>query len=139
MEIKEKLKKINFLISKESWLDMEILEIKGGNLVIACSTDFSYGHCLEIKFIDVFHVNINAEWKTDTSKAVLHMANDEECLAVNQNYQIEQGNILFKITAEDLQVPFYISAKNLDYNTDSVLYYKKENLKDNERIADWVQ
>ncbi len=138
MKLKEKVKKVNEIISEESWLDMELLEMKGGNLVIVCSTDFSYGHSLEIKFENVFHMSINAEWKTDTSKIVLEIVNKEESILINQNYQIEQGNVLFRVIAEDLKVPFYISAKNINYNTDSVLYYKKEHLAENERIADWV-
>ena len=108
-------------------------------LVLIGSTDFTYGHSLEIKFEEVFHVSVNTEWKTDTSKPVLYLVDDSEGLGINQRYQIEQGNTLFKILSEDLETPFYISAKNISFNTDSVLYYKKDNLESNERIADWVQ
>ncbi len=139
METKEIVQKINAIISKESWLDMEVLEIKGGSLIIIGSTDFTYGHSLEIIFEDVFHISINSEWKTNTSKPVLHLVDIKEGLTINQKYQIEQGNILFKILPEDLEIPFYISARNISFNTDNVLYYKKETLEANERIADWVK
>lgn len=139
MELKETVEQINRILSNESWLDMEVLEMKGGSLVIIGSTDFTYGHSLEIKFAEVFHMSVNTEWKTDTSKPVLYLVDNGESVEINQKYQIEQGNILFKILSEDIETPFYISAKNISFNTDSVLYYKKDNLKSNERIADWVQ
>ncbi|WKN43945.1 hypothetical protein [Tunicatimonas pelagia] len=139
MEIKEKVERINTLISRESWLDMEIHGMNGGNLLIAGSVDFTYGHSLEIIFQDIFHMSVNSEWQVDTSKTVLYVVNNGEHVNINISYQIEQGNTLFKIIAKDMKVPFYVSAKDIEFNTDKVLYYKKENLGENERIASWVK
>lgn len=139
MKIAEKIQQINSIISKELWFDMEILIRKGGNLSIVGSIDFTYGYSLEIIFLDVFHMSINTEWRTDTSKPVLEVVNGEEAWNVNGKYRIEQGNTLFKIQSEDLDVPFYVAAKDIEFNTDRVLYYKKDILDEGERIADWVQ
>jgi hypothetical protein len=139
MKIDDKLQKINAIISAESWFDMEVLEMKKGNLLIIGSTDFTYGHSLEVIFEDVFHMCINSEWKTNTNRAVFYLVDNEERIMINKSFQIEQGNILFKIISEDLEEPFYVSAKNINFNTDRVLYYKKDNLEENERIADWVK
>lgn len=139
MKIKEKVEKINSIISQESWMDMEVLSVKGGNLVIGGSIDFTYGHSLEIIFEDIFYLSINMEWKVDTSKPTLFVADREEAMEVNKAFRVEQGNLIFKLKAEDVEEFFYVAAKNLDFNTDRVLYYFKDNLGENERIADWVK
>lgn len=139
MTIREKVQAINSIIAKEKWLDMEIFHIKGVDLSIIGSIDFTYGHSVEITFIDVFHMSINAEWQTDTSKPVLEIVSGEEEYNVNGKYRIQEGNILFKIASEDLETPFYIAAKDIKFNSDRVLYYKKDNLDDGERMADWVR
>jgi len=139
MELIEIVEQINTILSKENWLDMEVLGMKGGSLTIIGSTDFTYSHSLEIKFEDVFYMSINMEWKADTSKPFLYLVDSSERIDINQKYRIEQGNTLFKILSEDLETPFYISAKKISFNTDNVLYYRKDNLENNERIADWVQ
>jgi hypothetical protein len=133
------LQEINFIISKYHWLDMEIISTKGGNLVIACSIDFTYGHSLEIIFEDYFYISINSQWQTNTLEKVLYLVTGEEADAINLKYRIEYGYSLFKIKPEYPVAPFYISAKKVVFNTDKVYYYLKDNLLEGERIADWVK
>lgn len=137
MELKDKLSFISTFIAKQPWFDFEILEMNGGDLTIIGSDDFSYHHLLEITFHDVFHMSLNREWKSDTRNAVL-LIEDEEATKLNIKFQVEQGNFVFKFVPEDFDVPFYIVAQDVSFNTDKVYYYKKENLQIGERIADWV-
>jgi len=138
MDLKTKVLE-NQMISKQPWFDMEIIGFDRGKLIIAGSIDFSYGHIMEVIFEDVFHATVNREWKTNTSTETLHIVDNLESSEINLLFQIEQGYTLFKIIFEDLSVPFYISAKNVDFNTDKVFYYKKDYLAENERIANWVK
>lgn len=138
MDLQKNIDEINAIISQGNWFDMEILERKGGDLIIIGSLDFTYGHSLEIKFGDVFHMTINTEWKVDTVKPVMYIVEGEECFLVNKKYGIEQGYTLFKIIPEGLEFPFYVSAKEIRFSTQKVYYYKKADLDANERIADWV-
>lgn len=138
MKVEEKVKYINGIICNESWLDMEVIGMNGGDIRVACSRDFTYGHFLELIFKDVFYLCLNMEWKTDTSKTVLRILNNNKSYELNKKFRIEQGNLLFEISTEDLSEPFYVAAKDFEYNEDRVLYYKKDNLEENERIADWV-
>lgn len=139
MELNIIIEQLNSIISKENWLDMEVQNLSGGVLVVAGSTDFTYGHSLEIEFHDVFYMSLNMEWKTDTSKPVFHNLDYNESLSLNSKFQIEKGFSIVKIIAEDFSEPFYVAAKSLFFNTDKVYYYHKDNLGPNERIASWVK
>jgi hypothetical protein len=120
------------------WLDMEFHEFTGTDLHIICGIDTTVGHSLEIIFEDVFHMTLNSSWMTETSKPVIILSQGEELQHINLKYGIEQGYLLFKILSEDVKSPFFVAARSIRFDTTRVYYYKRENLADNERIADWV-
>jgi hypothetical protein len=136
-----KIEEINSYLKKEMWYDFEILEYKENCLIIIGSTDFTYSHSIEIKFEDVFLSHFNTEWKSDTTKNVIEVVSGDEARIINVKNRVEQGYILFKFIPEDMEENcfFYIAAKNITYNIDTVLYSYKESLNENERIADWVK
>jgi hypothetical protein len=136
----EKIKAINSFLRKEMWFDFEILEYKENCLTIIGSTDFSYFHNIEIYFKDVFLIHCSAEWKSDTKSDVIEIITGNEAREINLKNNVEQGYTLFKFISEDIDEDrfFYVAARDLEYSTDCVLYYRKEQLKDNERIAEWV-
>jgi hypothetical protein len=136
-----KIEEINSYLKREMWYDFEVLEYKEKCLAIIGSTDFSYSHDIEIKFEDVFLFHCNSEWKSDTSKNVIEIVNGDEARTINLKNKVEQGYILFKFVPEDMDEDcfFYIAAKELNYSTETVLYYQKEQLNENERIAAWVK
>lgn len=141
MTIVEKINAINAIVKKQSWYDFEVQDLKGNNLTVIGSLDFSNNHTLEITFTDVFHMSLNTSWSSDTSEKVLLLAEGEEARKINLKFRIEQGNFLFRFIPEDFgeDTGFYIAAKDLSFNTDTVYYYKKDDLKAGERIADWVK
>jgi hypothetical protein len=134
----EKIKEINDFLKKEMWFDFELLDYSKNCLTVVGSTDFSYFHNIEISFKDVFYISCNVEWRSDTSENIIEIEQGDEARKINVANKIEQGYTLFKFIPEDNDSFFYISAKEVEYNTDCVFYYKKDNLKDNERIASWV-
>lgn len=138
MSIIEKIDAINAIISKESFFDIEVLKMTGVDLIIAGSKDFSYSHSLEIVFKDVFHIYINSKWSLDTAIPFIRILEGNDAYEYNGKYGIEQGNILFSLSVEDIGTTFCIAAKGIDFNQDIVLYYSKENLEEGERLADWV-
>ncbi len=136
-----KIEEINSYLKKEMWYDFEILEYKKNCLTIIGSTDFTYSHSIEIKFEDVFLSHFNTEWKSDTTKNVIEVVSGDEARIINVKNRVEQGYILFKFIPEDMEKNcfFYIAAKNITYNIDTVFYSYKESLNENERIANWVK
>ena len=139
VNLTNKVNELNSLLSHEIWLDMELFEIRKGCLTIIGSIDFTYGHSIEIRFEDVFYLNLRSEWTVETSNPFLKIVDGDEAYSINLQFRIESGYTLFKIIHEDANSPFYIAAKSLSYNTDRVLYYKKEKLEKNERLADWLK
>ena len=137
-EIKNIVTQIDKEIRKEKWFDFHVLNYYGSRLTIGGSVDLTYYHKLEIVFEDVFFVSgVFAGWRSDTSDEVIILPANEKDL--NQKFEIEQGYQLFIIRAEDYKNNFVVAAKNLSFSTDTVYYYNRGNLKENERIADFVK
>jgi hypothetical protein len=133
-----KINEINNFLSKELWYDFEISNSNFEKICIIGSIDFSYGHQIELYFLDVIHLTINETWKSDTKKKIFTILSGKEKEIFINNFGLESGFKIIKIINEDFK-PFYIVTKEFDYNFIKVYYYKKENLKENERIAEWIK
>lgn len=83
------------------------------NLRIGGKTSFDEKYDIIILFKDVFFLQCNYEWHTSISEKLFFIPGIEESKNININFSIEQGYNLFKIIAEDINNPFYISAKNI--------------------------
>ncbi|MBW1655360.1 hypothetical protein [Flavobacterium quisquiliarum] len=110
--MQEEIDKINNFLKNNQWCDFEIIELKG-NLRIGGKTSFSDRHDIVITFMDVFFMQILYEWKTDTQTIVFEIPDIQEQRTINLNFDIEQGFQLFKIHAEDIKSPLYVSSKGL--------------------------
>lgn len=137
-EIKDIVNKIDNIIRQEKWFDFHVLNYENGKFSVGGSVDLIYYHTLEIIFEDVFFVSgfFNG-WHSDTSKTVFTIPDNETEL--NKQYEIEQGYQLFQFQTEDYSNNFMVAAKSLSFSTDTVFYYDRKDLKENERIADFVQ
>jgi len=134
------VKQIGDYIRQNAWFDFHLWRYDGRNLVISGSTDLSYYHKLEIIFTDVFFASSFFEgWHCDTDKPVIEIPNTELNIELNIKFEIEQGYQIFIIRTEDYKNDVYVAAKEIEYNTDTVYYYQRENLGDNERLADFLK
>lgn len=130
--------KIDELIRKQGWFDFHVLSFDGNKLIVGGSIDLTYYHSLEIIFDDVFFVSgFFGGWHSDTDKAVFQIPDKEKDL--NIKYEIEQDYQLFTFKTEDFENDIIIAANNVSFNTDTVFYYDRPDLKLNERIADFVK
>lgn len=127
-ELYKKIEKLDSIIRKHSWFDMQVLQYDGWKLYIVGSTDLSYYHTLEIIFEDISFIkgHING-WKSDTSKSVFKILENE--YDFNLKYNIEEGYQLFCFKNEDYpENNILIAAANFeyfDYSNDPILYYQK--------------
>lgn len=132
------VKEIDNEIRKNKWFDFHILKYDGLTLTVAGSDDLTYYHTLEINFENIFFVSGFFEgWHSDTTKTVFQQP--ENVKKSNQKYEIEEGYQLFIFKTSDYKNDIVIAAKEIRYNTDTVFYYDRPDLKDNERIADFVK
>lgn len=106
---------INKVVKNMPCCDFEVVEYNRNNLLIGGGYSLSYAHSLLIEFEDVFFMTLNSSWSINTDNDFILLAHPNECLKINQRYQIEQGYTLFKIVPENLDIAssFYISAKNV--------------------------
>ncbi|NNV57824.1 hypothetical protein [Limnovirga soli] len=133
-KIKDIVTQIDREIRKEKSFDFHVISYDGCRLTIAGSTDLTYYHKLEIIFDDVFFVSgVFGGWHSDTERVVFSLPDNEKDL--NQKFEIEQGYELFIFKADDYKNDFIIAAKTLSFNTDTVFYYDRRDLKENERIS----
>lgn len=136
-DLRETVKMIDDMIRKHAWFDFHVFRYTGRNLIVAGSTDLCYYHTLEIIFENVFCFHgFFSEWHSDTSQPVFVLPSHVETF--NLRFEIEQGYTLFMFKTEDYSNNVYIASEKITFNTDTVFYYLRENLKENERIADFV-
>ena len=124
------VKQIDDFIRKNLWFDFQLWLYDGRKLVIVGSTDLTYYHELEIIFTDVFFASTYFEgWRSDTEKPVVEIPDTELNRELNIKFEIEQGYQIFIIRTEDYQNDIYIAAKEIDFKTDKVYYYDREEKK----------
>ena len=112
---------INKFLKSKDWFDFELDRYENGNLTILGSTDFSYYHEIEIVFEDVAFIQCPKVWSVNTIQDVIIKSYEEEQRRINIDYEIEQGNILFKIVAED-KAPIFISSRSISHKIEKVNY-----------------
>lgn len=136
-DISDLVTKIDSLIRQQTWFDFHVLTYDGSRLIIAGSSDLIYYHTLEIIFEEIFFVSgFFIGWRSDTSSTVFMVPDNEREL--NKHFEIEQGYQLFVFKTENYRNDFIVAASKLSFNTDTVFYYDRPDLKGNERVADFV-
>ena len=137
-EIRNIVSEIDDEIRQHEWFDFHILSFDGFKLIIAGGIDLIYYHKLEIIFEGVFFVSgFFQGWRSDTKQRTFLLPDNEK--EINEKYEIEQGYQLFLFKTEDYKNNVLIAAQNVSYNVDIVYYYERLDLKENERIAEFVK
>lgn len=87
----------------------------GGDIVVAGRIDTSYDEfAINIEFGTPFYISSLLAWHLDDSKPFIELAVEDEKQTIDDKYQVEQGNYIFKINAEDFETaPIIIASKNL--------------------------
>lgn len=137
-ELKDLTKEIDNIARQQKWFDFHVLNYSGSKLTIAGGTDLTYYHTLEVIFEDVFFALVFFNgWRSNTNSTVFTFPDNE--IELNRQYEIEQGYQLFVFKTEEYRNNVVIAAKKLSFNTDTVFYHDKQDLKEKERIADFVK
>lgn len=132
---------INSIIREELWFDMELAGLSGNTVTLVGGIDLTTHHTLEITFHGVFHLCLNAHWRTDVSESpLILLPAGAEAKALNIKYEVEAGHQIFKIKPEGFaeDACFFVIAEDVSYDNTTVYYYRKEDLKEGEKIAPWV-
>ncbi|HXD93063.1 MAG TPA: hypothetical protein VNX01_07600 [Bacteroidia bacterium] len=109
------IEKINNYLFKYPYFEFEIDEFNGQDLHISGGTNLPTKIDIQIIFKNVFHLNLNKEWKSDPKVGLIELASGKEEYDYNKLYYIEQGHNLYKIIPSHTgNVSFYVAAKEVE-------------------------
>ena len=118
-EIKSEMIKINSYLSKCLWMDFTLCQSDFVKIELYGTIDQTYNN-----YVDNYEIKIEFEqphfvssvfcWQLDTSKPFIQLVSEKEEYELNTKYQVEQGNYIFKINAEDFEnTSIFIAAKKI--------------------------
>jgi hypothetical protein len=114
-KINKTISQIEKAITKELWLDFDIMNFNGRTLLVTGTIDRTYKHTLEILFEDVFAILSPTEWtwdKKENSK-VLELLNEDESKSFNLKYSVVVDHKVFRFNAENIDNGCIIIAKSI--------------------------
>ena len=134
--------KINSQFANDLSLDVEIFEYRSeckDTLTIVASRDFSYYHNLEINLHEPKYFSGVFSWKNSPQDGGLIEILDatQNALLINENF-IEDFAQGVRFLNDD-GISIVAAASSITVNFDTVFYYWRDNIKEGERIADWVK
>lgn len=109
--IKAEVDKLRDYLSSKTWCDCEISEAHR-DLVIQGWTSFDQNPDILLTFKEFTFASVKREWQFDFNTQIISLIKNEESILLNQTYEIEEGNYVFKIYAEDISKPFFIIAND---------------------------
>lgn len=118
-EVQIEITKINEYLSKCSWMDFALCQSHFGKIELYGAIDQTYNnyvdnYAIKIEFEQPHFVSSLFSWQTDTSKPFIQLVSEKEEVELNTKYQVEFGNYIFKINAEDFDnPPIVIAAKKI--------------------------
>ena len=136
-KISVKLEAIQKEIDQRNIGDFRIIKYEQHDeLTLAGSFDFCYYHDIEIIFKNVSFIACpGAVFQVNRFR----LANEAEEGMLHKISHAYQEGVTICLEDTDFEHKFYLSASDIEYRVQTVYYYKKELLKPNERIADWVK
>lgn len=125
MRIENIVSEIRHHIWEKSWLDFSLYACERSRLVIVGSDDLCYYHTVEIVAENPSFIQNTSYWTCDINEVFIGV-------------DLERGlkKLAFYYGGE---VCFSVSADKFSVNFDTVFYYKKAELLQNQRIAHWVK
>jgi hypothetical protein len=131
--------RINEIVETSNTTDFRVQSYDSVNLLITGSFDFCYYHEVEVEFKEVSYISLPSNFNCPR----FHIASAHEIESIRKLIALESEDIVYCIEAETscsiTKLPFYIVAKGATVREGLVFYYERENLKEGERIAAWVQ
>lgn len=114
-EIFNEISTINNYLERCLWMDFEVAQMNDGNIVVAGRIDTSLNEfAININFGMPFYISTLLSWRLEESRPFIELAVGEEEQAIIDRHQVDQGNYIFKINAEDFEVaPIFIASQSL--------------------------
>lgn len=114
-EIEGEILKINDYLEKCLWMDFEFARMDANNIIVAGRIDTSFNDfAINIDFGMPFYISSLLTWQLDDSKLFIELVTGIERKIIVVKNQVEVGNHIFKINAEDFETaPIIIASHGL--------------------------
>ena len=112
---------------KQSWLDFSVFLYERDCLTISGSYDLSYYHNFELVITSPFFISGTIDWSCDVN---------DDFIKISKSSLEDEFIIEFY---SDDELTFKIIGKDISINFDTVFYYKREDLKPDERLAYFIK
>ena len=110
-KIKTEINQLYAYLSSKKWCDCIVSE-NSGDLIVSGKTSFEQNPDIFLIFKEFSFASVKRDWQFDFGTVIISQVEDNESKQLNQLYEIEEGNYVFKLYAEDIARPLYILAKN---------------------------
>lgn len=120
IDLFNKIREINSSVRKQLWMDFEINQFDGNDLIVGGAISLSYSkYFITIIFEQVEFMQVRYMWNTNTERDFLKLADSlDHC---NYNYFSQPDSKVFEFLSEDFG-NMYIVATDIqfDFNTKAV-------------------
>lgn len=118
-----------FIRTNRLWFDFHVFKFEHNKLIIAGSTDLSYYHEMEIIFENVLsYSGPFSTWMSKVDEVVFEKLDTQD-----------HHSPVFRFKTDTPQEEVIIAAEKVSYNTNSVLYYYREDVPENAQLAYFVK
>jgi hypothetical protein len=128
----------NQLISELDTFDFQVVGIDRLHLVIAGSSDFIYYHTLEIRFRNPQFFSGPLSWSVETENSPFSLLSGDQIKNMEHSFDNKSQFMMTQFHTTD-KTSVLIMAESFSIDDSVVYYYPRENLKEKEKIAAWVQ
>ena len=132
------LDRINDVVSTTNTTDFLVQSFADGTLLLIGSFDLHYYHEVEVRFHDVVFVGLPIY---GLDSPMFSVASDEERQS-HAHLELDEDDVLFRVRV-DADVNggkiYYIASKQVTVSEGIVYHYLRDDLKEGERIAEWVK
>lgn len=114
------------------WLDFSVYLYDKGRLIIVGSTDLSYYHQLEVIVENPSYVSGEMTWSADVQSNFIQANNG---LNMAEKSSIKRLDFY----SDNNELAFSVVADKFSVNFDTVFYYHRDPLGENQRLAHWLK
>lgn len=103
--------KINSCLVENQWMDFEMCKMNGGQIVLSGKLDELDDEVIEIEFAQPFMCSCVMSFSYDEGQFI-SLVQGNEAQEINEKYNVEQGNYIFKLFI-DGKDNYFIIAKEI--------------------------
>jgi len=109
------VKKINSYLKENLWMDFEICIMDGWEIVLSGKLDELDDELIEISFIQPFMVSCLMSFSYENGEFI-SLIQGIDAMEINKNYNVEEGNHIFKLSIDNNENAFFVIAKEIKVN-----------------------